>query len=213
MSVETVNGHVLFPHQANFGAAPSLDRWWETEIADSEFGQESRFGLRAVPRKVLKWDVTAQDLQEQSQLADRILAAMRSGLACAPHWGRGSVLVNRVTGVTVTIETSLWPWAADDYLIFIDDNGDYEVAQILTAVGTTITLTASVASPHSSVYVWPLIFGRFSVDGYSLLTSRHGQATLAISELTSPESVTVGTQGPAIDGIGGWIIGDTFIVE
>jgi len=213
MSVETVNGHVLFPHEANYGEAPRIERWWETEVADSEFGQESRFGLRAVPRKVLQWTVTAKDLQEQSQLADRILTAMRSSLACAPHWGRGSELVNRVTAATVTIETSLWPWAADDYLIFIDEDGDYEVAQILTAVGTTITLTQSVSSPHAGVYIWPLIFGRFSIDGYSLLTSRQGQATITIAELTSPESETVGTASPEIDGIGGWIIGDTFIVE
>jgi len=138
---------------------------------------------------------------------------MKNGLACAPHWGRASVLAEIVTDDQVQIEASLWPWAEDDYLILIDDDGAFEVGQIASVAGNILTLTAAVDDPHRGPYVWPLIFGTFRIDNYGLLTSRIGAANLSISELTSPDAVTIGTASPEIDGIGGWIIGDTFIVQ
>lgn len=214
MSVDTVNGHVLFPHRANWADRPKLSRRWENEVSDSEFGNESRYALRSVPRKVLEWTVTARDLQEQSQLVDRIVAAMNSGLACAPQWGRASELAEDVAAgdSTIEVEPTLWPWAADDYMILLDGD-EFEVAQILSVAGEILTLTAGVAGAHVGPFVWPLFFGQFDVDNYGLISERQGSATLSIAELTSPEAVTIGTSTPEIDGIGGWIISDTFEVQ
>jgi hypothetical protein len=214
MSVQLVNGHVLFPHRANYGELPQWERRWQNEVVDSEFGQESRFALREVPRVMIKWKVTSADIAENSQLADRILAAKKSGLACAPYWGRGSELAAIVSGSTIEIEASLWPWAQDDYCLLIDASGNFEVGQLAGVAGSTLTLTGPVARPyHSGGFVWPLIFGQFAADGLSALTARFGEATLTIVELTSPDTVGIGTPSPGPDGIGEWIIEDTFVCQ
>lgn len=214
MSVETVNGHVLIPMRANYAQAPSTDRAWQNSVDDAEFGNESRFALRAVPRRTVRWKVTTEDIQQNARLVDQILAAKKSGLACVPFFGRGSEIAAQVTGTTLEIEPTLWPWAEDDYLILIDGEGNYDVRQVAAIVGETITLDSPVTQPYGcGLFVWPLLFGKFDCDGLSALRAELGEASMAIQELTSTESETVGVAGPPIDGIGGWIIEDTFIVQ
>jgi hypothetical protein len=213
MSVTTISGYTLFPHRANYAAQPRLDRVWTTGITDSERGQEQRIALRAVPRRMLQWTITADDLEKFSQLADRILSAAKSGRACAPLWGRGSELASDASGSTVVLTSTAWPWLAGDRLFFLDDDDGYEIATVASVAGTTLTLATPLAATHAGEFIWPLIFGRFSADNLGLLTSRHGQAQLTISELTSPDAATLGAEVAQIDGVGGWIIGDTFIVQ
>lgn len=219
MSVELVNSHVLIAHRANYGDSPDWERKWSSDVVDSEFGEESRFAQRLVPRAMLKWTVTAAELAEQSQLADRIMAAKKLGKACAPYWGRGSELAIHASEDTATIETSFWPWAIGDYIIFIDDNGNFDVRQLDNVAGTSLTLNAPLSRLYrSGTFCWPLIFGRFNCDNMKALTQRNGEVAMSIQELTSPDAEAIGTADAPIDGIAGenipgWIIGSTFIVH
>ena len=214
MSVELVNDHVLLPMRANYADAPVADRRWQNTLEDAEFGNESRFALRSVPRRSVRWRVTPSDIQQNARLLDQIIAARKSGLACAPFFGRGSEIAVEVTGTTLEIEPTLWEWNEGDYLILIDEAGGYDVRQVETVVGETITLDSAVSRAYGcGLFVWPLIFGRFDCDSLSALRAEIGEASLSVQELTSGEAETVGVAGPPIDGIGGWIIEDTFIVQ
>lgn len=214
MSVELVNGHVLIPQRANYADTPSTERRWQNEVDEAEWGNESRFALRSVARRAVRWRVTPGDIQDNAGLIDCILAAKKSGLACAPFYGRGSEIAQTVSGTTLEIEPTLWPWAQGDYLILIDDAGNYDVRQVDAIAGETITLDSAVSRPYGcGLFVWPLLFGKFNCDGLSALRAELGEASLTVQELTSAESQTIGVAGPPIDGIGGWIIEDTFIVQ
>lgn len=214
MSVELVNEHVLLPFVANYESEPAQERRWQTDLEDSEFSHESRRALRSVPRRSVSWKVTPADLQTNARLLDQILAAKKSGLACAPLFGRGSEIAVEVTGTTLEIEPTLWPWAVGDYLILIDSAGEYDVRQLEAIAAETITLDEAVSRAYGcGLFVWPLIFGKFRCDGLNALREEIGEADLSIQELTAATAETVGVAGPPIDGIGGWIIEDTFTVQ
>ena len=209
MSVATINGFVLFPHRANYGTEPTWERRWESQVADSEFGSESRTALRAVPRVMIRWGVTSRDIAEQSQLMDRIVAARRSGRACSPMWGRGSELASTVTGAAVSLEPTLWNWREGDFAFFVDDAGNFDCIEVAAVGVNSLTLLSPVSrSYHSGNYIWPLIFGRFGADNVQALTARNGQCSLSITELTSRDAETVGATTPGGEGVGSWIIED-----
>ncbi|HEV8523081.1 MAG TPA: hypothetical protein VGQ71_01170 [Terriglobales bacterium] len=214
MGVQTINGYVLFPHLANWTEDPTWERRWRTEVCSSEFGDESRVSFRAVPRVALRWRVTALDLVEESRLEDRLRAAKKSGKACAPWLGRSTTLAAEVTATSVQIQTPAWPFVAGDWIYLADDLRASDVRQISSVVGNTLTLSGAVSRPYPAcLLVWPLLFGKFAAEDLAALTSRHGQTTISIQELTSAEAAPIGTPLPPIDGIGGWIIGDTFEVQ
>jgi len=214
VSVETINGHVLFPHAPNWETEPDWQRSWQTFISDAVAGQESRFGMRDQALTRLDWTVLALDLQERARLEDRMLAAKKSGKACAPHWGRASMLASPVTSTTVTVAATVWPWAVDDYLFLMDDFRNYDARKILTVAGNVLTLTAAVSRTYAAgLQVWPLIYGKFVADSMDGVTSHHGETALGIQELRSPATATVGTMGSAGTGVGGWKVGTTLVVS
>lgn len=214
MSVELVNGHVLLPHVANYAREPEWNRAFQNEIVDSEFGAESRFALRGVSRLGLSWSVTTQDIQDDARLIDRIIAAKKTGLACSPAFGRGIKLATNVTGTAVVIAPTLWPLAQNDYVLLSNGSDAYDVRQLAAVAGVNLTLSAAVSRTYySGTFLWPLIFGRFSCDAIDALLSEIGEASLSIRQKTSHQAATVGTADAPIDGIGGWIIDDTFIVQ
>src|SRR4051812_26279185 len=119
-----IDNHVLFPHVANFTTRPSRKRSWLTGISETVTGHQSRFALRAQPRLSLTFTLTPRTLQEQAQLEDRILAAKKSGLACAPFWGRASVLQSDCTTNAVVLQSAFWPWKVGNWIgLFRRDAG------------------------------------------------------------------------------------------
>jgi hypothetical protein len=216
MSVTLVNGHVLIPLCANYSSGISRERRWTDEVCESEFGSESRFALSALARNVIGFRVTPTDVQQTSRLIDQILAASKSGLACAPFYGRGIAIATTVTAATLVIEATEYPLAVDDYLILVDDDGNYDVRQIDAIAGDTITLDSAVTSGRSyraGSLVWPLLFGKFRCENLNALLEEAGEASITIAEQVSLQAATIGTAEPPIDGIGGWIIGNTFEVQ
>lgn len=220
MSVLTINGgHVLFPHRVNTAQDPTWEKRWENQIADSEFGRESRASLRKASRLTLRWTVTSLDVAEDNQLADRILAAKKTGLAAAPLWGRGSQLAFDASGSQAILEPTLWQWRPGDWAFFLDASGNFDAALVdsldpFGVGGPVLNLATPLAGSYrAGELVWPIIMGKFSADNLSGLTPQHGQAQLSISELTSRDAAGLGAYGPQLDGVGYWIIEDTNIVQ
>lgn len=214
--LSTVNNHILFPHQANWTNPPEWSRRWETEIADAVTGAESRAALRSHPLVSLAWTVTPWSLQEQAQLDDRIRAAKKSGKACAPFWGRASVLQTACNASTAVVQGTHWTWSSGNSIFFLDAsnpaNPIFRVRQITNVSGQTLTLDASVAHtfPAGSL-VYPLLFGKFECEEISVETSRRSEARLKISEMISAASQGLGAASSG--GIGVMKLGDTFEIS
>src|SRR6187431_2264601 len=97
---EIIDGHVLIPHRANWREQPDWQRAWRTEIGGGLVGHEARIAPRVAPRIRLSWTISARDLQDRALLEARLIAARKSGKACAPYWGRSCVLAADVTSKT-----------------------------------------------------------------------------------------------------------------
>src|SRR5436190_1502696 len=101
--VTLVNDHVLFPNPADWASPPDWSRQWHNEIGTAVSGAESRHALRVQPRITLGFTITPRDVVEQGEFDDRIRAALKAGLACAPYHGRGSWLTAPAAGVAVNV--------------------------------------------------------------------------------------------------------------
>ncbi|HWY74821.1 MAG TPA: hypothetical protein VN281_04355 [Verrucomicrobiae bacterium] len=216
--VDLVNGSVLFAHRADWQTPPTWQRTWSTGITESILGNEARAATRQNARISLTWTVAPRTLQEQSELDDRIRAALKSGNACTPYHGRGSPISADVTNVTVNLADATWPWAIGDYIFLQDDAMNWDVRQLtnVTGGGATLTLGAAVSRTYpvaNGLYVFPLLFGKLSVKDVSLITNWHGEVSLTLQELTSRDAAQLGGNvNHSGAGIGWMTVGTTNIV-
>lgn len=216
MSVELVNGHVLFPNAADWTQKPKWSRAWQNVVIGAVTGQESRQALRANPRVTLSFRLTPVGIGATQMLDDRLRAAAKSGLACAPYHGRGCLIAATVlAGVSGVTVNNAWPWQAGDY--FFSGNENASDAKLVTEAELadavwTLTLDDALDFDHvAGAFAWPLLFGEFSADDLAALTPRIGAAAIKITELVSGRTAQVGAVTPdAGDGIGSMIIGEDF---
>jgi hypothetical protein len=145
-------------------------RAWETQIAGSLQGQENRRAMRRTPRTTLTWLVSTGDGEETALLEARIQAALKSGLACTGYWGRSCEIKTNVTADSAELWPGSWPWAAGDYILFIDpDSGLFDallVDEVTMATGTVaLQLHAAVSRTYKQCTLcWPMLFGKLQVD-------------------------------------------------
>jgi hypothetical protein len=218
MPVTLINSHVLIPDSPNWRTEPAWSRAWQTQVAGGVTGAESRTAVRMAPRVSLRWTVMSLTLQDHWQLDDRIRAALKLGLACAPYWGRGIKLALDLTADLCTLTSDLWPWAEDDYIFLLDAFGLWEVRQIIAVAGAVLTLDDDVARTYTApLLVWPLLYGELKAD-MSALTSWHADVPLELREYSAPESaVVVGDYTPPDPdedlAIPEMAVGSTFVVR
>jgi hypothetical protein len=186
MSLATVNDHILFPTRINWRELPSGARSWETAIETTVSGKEERATFRSAARERFFYLIDAADLKENTLLQERILAAMKSGKAACPLWGRGSVLGSTLVD-TGTFVPGEWEWQVGDYIFLQhptqlgEDN--WEVRQIVLLEGDYFELdqSSSLELPAGTI-VWPIFFGRLQVGNLGAVTSHRGSVTLAFLE-------------------------------
>lgn len=220
MSLTVVNDHVLFPHRANWATDPEWTRTWQSKITTGLKGPESRSAMRATPRVSLKWEPSIRNLQEQNQLDDRIRAALKSGKACCPFWGRASLLQLACTSTTATLQSTPWPWAIGDSIFFLDQaTREWNVRSLTNVSGSVLTLNTAVSRTWlANTPVWPLLFGKLDEATMAAETNHFSRCPIAIVE-TSPAGAgeTVGEYTPPDPdpdlGIGDMEIGDSFLVR
>jgi hypothetical protein len=183
VSVQLVNGYVLFPNPPDWGDRLRLRREWRTTVAEGVTGAEDRSSFRHLPLRGIEYGVLPLSLEEDRKLIARVLAAKRSGLAAVPFWGRGIGLASVATGTTVILaDEDAWEWSPDDYVFFSDQDPDAcEVGQVQAVSGATLTLKSALAGSYRG-FCWPLIFGLFRCEALSVLTSHHGSLRIAVIE-------------------------------
>lgn len=211
-----INNCVLFPHRPNWGMPPSAKRVWQSEIAASLPGNETRQSLRAVARRQVTFTVTARTLPERARWDGRVNAATKSGLACAPLHGRAAVLAANVNAGAnlLTLSSSAWNWQAGDYAILIADDLTFDMAAVRVVEGNVLTLADDLHFGWpAQALCWPLIFGKFSAQKMNALDGASGEQKITVAELTSARSVTIGNLPATVPGIGTATIGSTFIVQ
>ncbi|MBE7502728.1 MAG: hypothetical protein HS113_21080 [Verrucomicrobiales bacterium] len=190
MAVTEVNGHVLLPHLPDWSRPVQWSRLWQTDVQRVLTGAEERRGLRPKPRESLSWKLIPFDVTEQTPLLARLRAAAKSGLACAPYWGRGRRVVSAAgTELVLDAEDEAWPWfQAEDYLLLRSTAAEaveaFELAQVESVNGVTFTLTAAlVGTWGEGTWAWPLVFGRLTFSDITHRTDWHAGVTVTLSEL------------------------------
>jgi hypothetical protein len=188
MPVTEVNAHVLLPHLPDWSRPVQWSRAWRTDVQRVLTGAEERRALRPKPRGSLSWRVLPFDVTEQTPLLARLRAAAKSGLACAPYWGRGRRVVS-AAGTELVIEEEAWPWfEADDFLLLRSLEADpveaFELAQAEAVNGDTLTLKAAlIGTWGEGTWAWPLVFGRLTFSDLSHRTDWHAGVTVTLAEL------------------------------
>ncbi|HMJ90858.1 MAG TPA: hypothetical protein VK530_13640 [Candidatus Acidoferrum sp.] len=220
MPVEFINDHVLFPERPNWAFDPEWSRAWQTQVSTGLEGPESRAGMRAIARVTLKWTPSIRNLQERSQLDDRVRAALLSGKACCAYWGRGSKLSLDCSADAVTLQATPWTFAEGDWIFFLDQaTREYNVRQITDVTGLVLTLDDAVDRTFlAHTMVWPLLFGRLAEDAMDAETNHHGNFTIAITETNPAGAGTpIGDYTPPdpedLVAIPDMEIGDSFVVR
>jgi hypothetical protein len=216
--VALINNHVLIPNRPNWAFKPRWSRAWQTAVTSAVVGRESRYALRANARITLRYRITTKGIVATQELHDRLRAAVKSGLGCAPYYGRGSALVDAaIAGATEVLITEGWDWQAGDYF-FAGTEGGYDAKLVTIAVldaGVwTLTLDEPLDWDHAAqAPAWPLLFGKLTAPELPALTPRAGEVQVSISELTSGRAAQLGAVVPDVGvGIGYMTIGSTFTI-
>lgn len=203
----SIAGHIIFPHNGwSTGQRLKWSRKWETELGVAISGQEQRAALRAWPRHKLTCGLLAESLQERCRLDARVDAALKSGYACAPFFGRGCPLAaaagNGADALTI-VSPANWPWAAGDYTILLRDDTSYDVLSVSSVAGSILNLAGVLACSWGvGSFVHPLLFGKFSCDTQTPLTNWHGGSIITIEQLAAERTAQLGATPAHIPGIG-----------
>lgn len=198
--VELVNNHVLFPNPANWTRRPKWQRSWQNEVADAVTVSESRVALRSDPLAALTFLITPQSQQEQARFDDRVRAAKKLGLACAPLHGFSQVLAEDVAGDEAHVLDGR-EWNVGDYIFFRGGDDSYESFQVETASLVSGVWILGLSGFFTGIHlagelVWPMIFGTFSASEMSATTPNLGQLPITIAETLSPRSAQIGAVAP-----------------
>ncbi len=212
--VDLINNHVLFPELANWSQPPSWRRIWQNMVSSAVTGAESRLAVRSEPRITLSFLITRGQLPEIARFDDRLRAAKKSGLACAPFCGRGYVLQTDCSAAAATLDRD-WNSAFAPYVFFSNAAGSYEVRSVTAIADNVVTLDQAVARTYrAGTFCWPLILGKFTCEDFTAFNASVGELKLTITELVSPASAQLGEiTEPAGDGIGIMTVADTLEVQ
>ena len=191
MSVSLINNHVLIPAMPCWSDKIRWSRKWQTQIAGGVTGVESRQALRQIPRQTLSYLAFPRTQAEKAVLIQQIRTAMKTGYAVVPLWPRADTISATSSGTTLNVSLEVWPWAEGDK-IFIGTNDDFEISTVSKSSGTTITLQSSLGKSWAAgTMVYPLFFGKPTVDELDLISPVPGKIKITVSEIVGSFKVVV----------------------
>lgn len=211
--IELVDGHVLFHWPANWAVSPRRSRKRQGGLAVALTGAEARVAMRDVARERFEWRVTLRNVNEQAEFESAVYAAAKSGLACAPRWGRGFLLTSDASGTSIELQSGRGAkWKTGDW-VFLQAHDDlYDAREVTGVVDDTLTVSALSREYPAGSYCWRLVFGKFESDPARLLGEDAEHAALSISEMVSRDSATIGNVAGPGTGIGAMIVESDFQV-
>lgn len=185
MSLATINSCIVIPDRPNWDRDVQWAKVRPGATLKSIQGQEDRVMHRSTPLVSLTYMVTPYTLQERSLLVARVEAAVKSGRACVPYWGRGQQLASAcsTTALTLTADSE-WTFAAGDFVFLLEPTtGEWEVIEVASVSGVNVTLDASPSTTYpAGSLCWPVLFGVLSVGSLGLDESYRGSMELTIAE-------------------------------
>ena len=169
-------------------------RWsrkWQTQIAGGVTGTESRRALRQTPRQTLSYLAFPRTQADKAILIQQIRAAVKTGYAVVPLWPRADTISATSSGTTLNVTLEVWPWAEDDK-VFIGTHDDYEVGTVANAAGATIALKTSLSKSWAAgTMIYPLFYGKPTVDELDLISPIAGKIKISVSEIVGSFKVVV----------------------
>lgn len=208
-NVVQVAGHVLIPHQADWMRPPQLRRTWGSHAIASLAGDEDRCSVRPEPWIHLTYDVLPYDHVERARFDYRVKAALKSGMAAVPWWGRGvGLAATAAAGATsVTLARSDHALEAGTYaLIQSTTAAEYDTWDLVvlnTVSGVAVGLGSGLDYEHTvRSKVWPLLFGRPTIGGIQQLNL--GRARYEVELANDARVVPVAVE----DDFAGYPLGD-----
>lgn len=179
-----IDDHTLIPHQANWNKRPSFNDEWQDEVAAAQEGKEARASLRAACWTSMRYLLTPFNDIERAKMEAALREAIQSGKACVPWLGKAAFLAEDATGTSFDFE-SVANLAEGDYLFFAQearyDFDSWEVSQIDTIVGNTVTVLTSLTGTYANRSpVWPLMFGKITEPTQAMLNNYRGDFDITI---------------------------------
>ncbi len=123
-TLETIDDCVVLPHLPDWSAPLTLRRAWATSIATGLDGGEDRAAGRTAPVRALAYTVQAHGPEENAVLSARVRAALKSGRAVAPLFGRAVACAHTATPGQLVCVYPRWDWALGDYAYFSTPSHD-----------------------------------------------------------------------------------------
>ena len=115
--LETINNNcVVIPHLPNWTNSVKHKRTWATAVASGVNGSEDRAAGRTAPLRKITYTVTTilgEGPAESEILAERIKAALQTGRAVCPLYGRAQAVRPGLGGTLEAL--GLWPWVAGEW--------------------------------------------------------------------------------------------------
>ena len=205
---------VVFPHYPNWTRRPEWFRLWDSEVGSAETGKEYRVATSVRGRHGIRFQVTAYDIRERSQIVDRLTAIKMTGEAVVPFWGRGCELLTATSGRNITLRrTPAFEWATGDWM-FIRSSGahafdEWELFQVNAVEGTTVQAVEDLSRTYAKgCFIWPLLKGKATFDALDLFNSRRMEFALTVREnevreKPVPDECAIYPAGLALEGSGG----------
>ena len=116
--IETLNNAVVLPHLPNWTDPVKLRRSWSTSVASGINGSEDRSSERTAAWRKITYKVSTllgDGPQESEALAERLKAALQSGRAVCPLFGRAQAVAPFSYDPVRLQALGLWPWTAGEY--------------------------------------------------------------------------------------------------
>lgn len=196
--LNTLSAARLWPYEPDWRQRFRLTRSFLTDITRSRNGTERRRALRDAPRVSVGYSTIVSGAEARS--AEHFLRAAQNAPATIPDFARYALTTGSSSGGATTLTLASPPaWVAEDRHLVLCGADGLELVAVDSIAGSTITLTAPLASawPEGSV-VRPGVFGLLSgnIRGQA---PKPGASIIEVALNAYPGGEPVESEGAASD--------------
>lgn len=151
---------IVFPFGPNWSSGMTETLEWRTDIMRAFDGSEQRRSLRTKARRSIEY--RTQVYGRNAQLFENLLWGWQNRLYAVPVWSDKPRLTSeQLAGdLVINVPTTTYSFSAGGLLIIFADQDNYEVAEVDSFTGSTVTLARPLEKPWSpGTQVYPAILG------------------------------------------------------
>lgn len=187
-NLQTIDGHVLLPHQANWNDMPNSDRLWRSSVDNALGGDEDRLSVRGSAWRQLRYQVESFNHIERARFDDRMREALKAGKIAVPWWGKGVPLAGDVEAesINIVLRRTDHGFAEGDY-VFIQSTTPsqfelWDVKTVQSISGAQLVVDEPMDNSYGerTARVWPLLFGRPASEPYRIRNVSQGSYSVTV---------------------------------